>query len=493
MKKIAAVGIVALVVLCIASPSVNAGINSARVCGYILDDAGNPIDEALVEWKNNATGVLLKECTTNIGGYYNMQHTFDGTIESLVIASKTCYITNSTVISTTADFPPETYQVNLTLEEDTIGPTITNLQPADGSFINDTTPAICANYSDPSGINVSSVKIFVDDNDETANATVEEDYVCYTSITALLDGLHNVTVNVSDNCTNSNSTSWLFTVDTIAPTIEFIEPPTPVNNTEVNVSYVNVSVNVTDYSSGIDNATVVMVWNETGYPMTEYMYAFTEGKYYCVVLNLKNGNYTYWVQANDIAGNMNVSETRVVTVNATEYTVSVTLESGWNMIGVPLNVSAWGLPGVLESIENKYDYVCYYNATTGEMDYYDPLDPGDSTLKTLEPGAGYLISMTEDAIVSFEGTKLIGLERSLETDWNMFSVPYGVVNETLPTVLESIEGKYDYICYYNATTGEMDYYDPLDPGDSTLKTLEPGAGYLISMTEPAIFIPDMGI
>ena len=173
------------------------------------------------------------------------------------------------------------------------------------------------------------------------------------------------------------------------------------------------------------------------------------------------------------------------------YTVSVPLLGGWNMVGVPLNVSNWTLPNVLGSIGGKYDYVCYYNATTGEMDYYDPLDPGDSTLKTLEPGAGYLISMTEDAIVSFEGTKLIGLERSLETDWNMFSVPYGVVNETLPTVLESIEGKYDYVCYYNATTGEMDYYDPLDPGDSTLKTLEPGAGYLISVTEPAIFIPDI--
>ena len=103
-----------------------------------------------------------------------------------------------------------------------------------------------------------------------------------------------------------------------APIIQFIEP-TPGNNTEVNVNYVNVSVNVTDPtpSSGIDNMTVKLVWDGTEEPMTVYMYAFSEAKYYCEMTNLENGTYTYWVQANDTAGNMGVSETRVVTVNVT--------------------------------------------------------------------------------------------------------------------------------------------------------------------------------
>ena len=172
--------------------------------------------------------------------------------------------------------------------------------------------------------------------------------------------------------------------------------------------------------------------------------------------------------------------------------VNVSLLDGDNMFGVPLNVSDWTLPAVLAPIDGKYTYVSYYNATTGVMEYFDPLDPVGSTLKALEPGAGYLISMSEDAIASFEGRKLMGLERSLKADWNMFSIPYGVVDETLPAVLTSIDGKYTYISYYNATSEEMEYYDPLDPVGSTLKALEPGAGYLISMTEDAVFIPDMG-
>ncbi|MGB7532456.1 MAG: DUF3344 domain-containing protein [Halobacteriota archaeon] len=172
--------------------------------------------------------------------------------------------------------------------------------------------------------------------------------------------------------------------------------------------------------------------------------------------------------------------------------VNVSLLEGENMFGVPLNVSDWTLPGALTSIDGKYPYISYYNATSGVMEYFDPLDPVGSTLKALEPGAGYLITMSEDATASFEGTKLIGLERSFKAGNNMFSIPYGVVDETLPAVLTSIDGKYTYISYYNATSGVMEYFDPLDPVGSTLKALEPGAGYLITMSEDAMFIPDMG-
>ena len=464
-----------------------------KISGYVNNETGAPIGGAYVEWVNADTDELLENVTTIASGQYLMEHTFDSHVSftSRITASKQCYLQNSTELVTESASPHGLYSVDLILEKDDIGPTITSLQPPDGSFINDNTPTICANYNDDSGINVSSVKIFVDDEDETANATaVEANYVCYTPTTALSDGLHNVTVNVSDNCTNSNSTSWSFTVDTIAPTIEFIKPPTPVNNTEVNVSYVNVSVNVTDYSSGIDNATVVMVWNETGdpIPMTEYMYAFTEGKYYCEVTNLKNGNYTYWVQANDTAGNMNVSETRVVTVNVTEYTVSVTLESGWNMIGVPLDLSNYTLPVPLSSIEGDYTDIVYYNATSGEYQSYTVGWEAFATLKELEPGAGYWINMTESSILTFEDNKFVELSRDLESGWNMFSVPYGVANKTLPSIMESIEDDYTDIVYYNATSGEYQSYTVGWEAFATLKELEPCAGYWINMTNPATFV-----
>ena len=130
--------------------------------------------------------------------------------------------------------------------------------------------------------------------------------------------------------------------DTAGPDIMFIEPPTPANATEVNVNYVNISVNMTD-PSGVDNVTVILMWNETEYSMTEYMYAFTEGKYYCEMTNLENENYTYWVQANDTLGNPGVSEMRVVTVNVTGYSGDFTGDGYVNIEDVVyMVINLWG-------------------------------------------------------------------------------------------------------------------------------------------------------
>lgn len=116
--------------------------------------------------------------------------------------------------------------------------------------------------------------------------------------------------------------------DTEAPIIQFIEPPTPANNSINTTGYVNITVSVTDPapSSGID--TVILVWKkeeelelltvETEELMM-VMYAVTEGEYFWEKSNLENGTYIYRVQANDTAGNTNVSETRVVTVDVTGF------------------------------------------------------------------------------------------------------------------------------------------------------------------------------
>ena len=217
--------------------------------------------------------------------------------------------------------PTDDYNWSFTTGIDTTPPKIFNLQPADGSFINDTKPTISANYSDlGSGINESSVEIVVDGTDVTldpTNTTVTASGVSY--IADLNEGLHTVTVNVSDNADdpNTNSTSWSFTVDITKPTIEFVEPPTPVNNTEVTVNYVNVTVNVTD-NFDLTQAVGLLWWNETETePMTKTLYAADKGKFNYTMTDLANGEYTYKVYANDTAGNMNESETRVVTVNVT--------------------------------------------------------------------------------------------------------------------------------------------------------------------------------
>ena len=107
-----------------------------------------------------------------------------------------------------------------------------------------------------------------------------------------------------------NGTFTITEIDTTPPTIEFIAP-TPADGSEVTVNYVNITVNVTDDKS--DVSTVLLNWNG----VNETMNMTADNTWSVNKTDLSNGDYTFKVYANDTAGNMGVSETRVVTVNVT--------------------------------------------------------------------------------------------------------------------------------------------------------------------------------
>ena len=94
--------------------------------------------------------------------------------------------------------------------------------------------------------------------------------------------------------------------DTEGPEIEFIEP-TPPDGANLTVSYVNVTVRVTD-KSGV--CTVLLNWNGEN----ETMNAIAPEIYAVNKTGLTAGTYTFKVYANDTLNNWNVSETRSVSV-----------------------------------------------------------------------------------------------------------------------------------------------------------------------------------
>ena len=114
---------------------------------------------------------------------------------------------------------PYTMTVSGMTVPDTMEPSIFNLQPKDGSVVKVNRPQISASYTDiGTGIDITSVKIFVDEKDVTADATVSHSQVTYMPTTSLADGKHNATVSVKDKADNSYSVTWYFTVAT-KPTV----------------------------------------------------------------------------------------------------------------------------------------------------------------------------------------------------------------------------------------------------------------------------------
>ncbi len=99
-------------------------------------------------------------------------------------------------------------------DEDILPPTITNVEPREGAILEDTNtkPTIKAEYEDPSGINIESVQILVDNIDVTEKATITEESVTYTPEEDLKLGKHTVVVFVSDIKGNETTKTWSFTI-----------------------------------------------------------------------------------------------------------------------------------------------------------------------------------------------------------------------------------------------------------------------------------------
>jgi hypothetical protein len=101
---------------------------------------------------------------------------------------------------------------------DTLGPTITDMRPANASSTSSSTPVISANYSDPSGVSLLLVVFVVDGLIQTPNATVTETGISYTPAKPLADGTHCAGLSVQDSVGNAGTISWCFTVSTPTPT-----------------------------------------------------------------------------------------------------------------------------------------------------------------------------------------------------------------------------------------------------------------------------------
>lgn len=156
----------------------------------------------------------------------------------------------------------------------------------------------------------------------------------------------------------------------------------------------------------------------------------------------------------------------------------ITLHDGWNWISFAVD-SAGPVATVLASIDGRYDLVL------GETGTYAPPPAIQflNTLATLEPGKGYFIRMTGDSELVLQGSRLpADTPIQLAGGWHWIGY-LPTVPESLPGVLDSVAGRYDYLLGEYGTYGA---YGP--PALNNLAAMEPGRGYLIRMTQSGTII-----
>ncbi|KKQ43728.1 MAG: OmpA domain protein [Candidatus Moranbacteria bacterium GW2011_GWC2_37_8] len=218
---------------------------------------------------------------------------------------------------------PHTFQVRATDEIDTISPTISLTSPANGSIINDSTPALTYLVSD------GTVVVKVDDIVVVKTSGQ--------SLDALSDASHTITIESTDSAGNINTTTNTFTVDTIAPNTTISSQPSDPS--------ITASASL-EFSAEI-GATFECKLDSGSYAACTSLKAYT---------GLADGSHTFLVRAIDTATNVDASPA--------SYTWTIDLPPVIGS-GSPAEVLSSGTTQIAIGVETNKNAICKYATTSG--------------------------------------------------------------------------------------------------------------------------------
>lgn len=184
---------------------------------------------------------------------------------------------------------------------DTKAPVVA-LTPADGANIGAGSPTLRATFSDPSpssGIQASTVRIELDNQDVTATAVVSASEVTFTPSTALAEGSHTWRVRVADGAQNAGTASASFFVDTRAPVLT----ATPSHNTTLTSATTTLRCNFDDTAPSSGIATSSFTATIDGQLATSQFTVTSSGAQFTPATSFEQGSHDVVYSVRDRSGN----------------------------------------------------------------------------------------------------------------------------------------------------------------------------------------------
>jgi hypothetical protein len=314
-----------------ASGSTTLADGNHTLAASIRDKAGNQasasstfsVDTALpdIHIIQPAPGAILNNPTPVIQLQYSdpdidttsLKITVDGTDVSSLFTNRTATSASAalqtaladgshTITAQIADQTGNVGQTSSSVLIDTIKPQITILAPV--GAVNTLSPGASAQYSDSgSGIDPTSVHVFIDGTDVTANFAVAGSDAAGV-LAGLAEGSHQFRVTVADKAGNVADVSTSFLVDVTPPQASF---SSPANNAFINTPQPSVVLNYSDALSGINSASIHIFIQPLNGQETEITSLFTVGAGQASgTINpaLADGTYHLLAQVADQAGNV---------------------------------------------------------------------------------------------------------------------------------------------------------------------------------------------
>ncbi len=188
--------------------------NVASVKATLNIDKTPPSIQAILSSPPNANGWHNQDVTVSFQASDALSGIASVTPDVLVNTETAGQLVNGTA----TDLADNVSNTQVTIKLDKTPPVVSNLLPADHNTVNESRPTITADLSDPlSGIDPSKVRLLVDDNEVTNNATITQTSISFTPLSDLAEGSHTVKVQLEDLAGNVTTVERTFTVETVAP------------------------------------------------------------------------------------------------------------------------------------------------------------------------------------------------------------------------------------------------------------------------------------
>lgn len=198
--------------------------------------------------------------------------------------------------------------------KETVAPVITILSPASGAYVSNNKQPVVFTVTDEaggSGVDLASLVIKLDGTavaaSTYASTVITNGYsVTYTPASALGDGAHTVTIDISDHDGNAaTQKATTYTVDTVPPTLNVTSPTESLITA---VASVTVAGTTNDTTSSPVTVTISLNGTDQGTVSVGNNGAFSK------IITLAEGSNTIVVKATDTAGKT-TSVTRNVTLD----------------------------------------------------------------------------------------------------------------------------------------------------------------------------------
>jgi hypothetical protein len=199
--------------------------------------------------------------------------------------------------------------------------------------------------------------------------------------------------------------------------------------------FVNISLTATDETN--IGSVYVDITGPSGFnPVNVTMTPCGSNQHYYYANYSIIGNYTYFIWANDTIGHSVKSSTYTFSIlNESYLSLDINLDSGWNLISVPV-VNGWYASDLVGNVSGCL-YVVQWDSVDQEFWIYVPGFPAFDFL--LVPGCGYFVEMSTSGVLSMVGLPVMEVNVPLTTGVNLIGW-YHNWNTTASSILENVSG-----------------------------------------------------